>query len=341
MISFLITMDKTAKIIDIIWSDPVYIVSQNQLFLSELFSVEDQVMLAAMIERSLNESQIFSCEHELRLVSAGSKISLCMLRARNSILLFASDMRFVECLDDAGSIREVIHKFMYVIKDFIESDRFHNHKSVNTEFNKIQALNNELINTRRLLEKANAQARILNEELNNRLVKDALTGLISRYQYRMEIDLLIASDPEKFGFFVFMDIDNFKSVNDTYGHAIGDQYLSEFAERVKKLPIERTIRMRISGDEFGLFTYGLADVDAGNIQEIWEQIKTHVIFGPIETESGPVPLSISAGVAIYGKDTRDIYELIEYADFAMYIAKRAGKNGLQVFDKSQYKRHKG
>ncbi len=333
-------MDKTGKITDIIWSDPVYIMSRNQLLLSELFSVEDQVLLSDLIKKSIIENQIFSCEHELRLVSDGSRISLCMLRARDSILLFASDMRFVESLGDAGAIREIIHKFMYVIKDFIESDRFHNHKSTSTEFNKIQALNNELINTRRLLEKANAQARLLNEELNNRLVKDALTGLISRYQYRMEIDLLIASDPEKFGFFVFMDIDNFKAVNDTYGHAIGDQYLIEFAERLKRLPIERTIRMRISGDEFGLFTYGLVEVDAGNIQEIWEQIKTHVLFGPIETASGSIPLAISAGVAVYGKDTSDIYELIEYADFAMYNAKKTGKNGLHTFDKSQYNHHK-
>lgn len=340
MISFLITMDKTSKIVDIIWSDPVYIMSQNQLLLSELFSVEDQALLTSMIAKCLKENRIFSCEHELHLASNGSTISLCMLKVRDSILLFASDMKFIESLREATAIQEIVHKFMYVIKDFIENDRFHNHKSVNTEFNKIQALNNELINTRRLLEKANAQARILNEELNNRLVKDALTGLISRYQYRMEIDLLIASDPEKFGFFVFMDIDNFKSVNDSYGHAIGDQYLIEFAERLKRLPIERTIRMRISGDEFGLFTYGLADVDAGIIQEMWEQIKKHVIFGPIDTDSGPVPLSISAGVAIYRKDTSDVYELIEYADFAMYIAKRAGKNGIRIFDKSQYKRHK-
>lgn len=340
MISFLITMDETARIIDTIWSDPVYIMSRNQLLLSELFPAEEQVLLASMIEKCMKDDRIFSCNHELQLVSDGSRISLCMLRARDSILLFASDKKFVESLDNASAIREIIHKFMYVIKDFIESDRFHNHKSVNTEFNKIQALNNELINTRRLLEKANAQARILNEELNNRLVKDALTGLVSRYQYRMEIDLLISSDPGKIGFFTFIDIDNFKSVNDTFGHAIGDQYLIEFAQRLKQLPIERTIRMRISGDEFGLFTYGLADVDSGSIQETWNQIKTHVLYGPIETSSGLVPLSISAGVAIYGRDTTDIFELIEYADFAMYIAKRAGKNGLQVFDKSQYKSHK-
>jgi len=129
-------------------------------------------------------------------------------------------------------------------------------------------------------------------------------------------------------------------VNDTYGHAIGDQYLIEFAERLKRLPIERTIRMRISGDEFGLFAYGLANVDESNIQEMWDQINTYVLFGPIETRSGRVPLSISAGVAIYGRDTSDIYELIEYADFAMYNAKKAGKNGLQVFDKSQFIRYK-
>lgn len=91
------------------------------------------------------------------------------------------------------------------------------------QFGKIQTLNNELINTRRLLEKANAQLNTLNETLNNRLVKDALTGLVSRYQYRAEMEFFIAKNPGKPGVFTFMDItlDNFKGVNDNYGHGAG------------------------------------------------------------------------------------------------------------------------
>lgn len=149
MITFLVTLDSKAKILEIIWSEPVYIMSRNQLLLTELFSFEDQALLISMIGKCLKENRIFSCENEFHLASDGSKISLCMLKAQDSVLLFASDTKLIKSLRDAAVIPEIVHKFMYVIKDFIENDKFHNQKSVNTEFNKIQALNNELINTRR------------------------------------------------------------------------------------------------------------------------------------------------------------------------------------------------
>ncbi|MFA6783922.1 MAG: diguanylate cyclase, partial [Sphaerochaeta sp.] len=124
-------------------------------------------------------------------------------------------------------------------------------------FEQIQLLNNELVNAQRKLQKANIQLKHLNEELNNRLVKDPLTSLVRCYQYRSEIDRTISLQPKMLGLFAFIDIDDFKHINDTLGHAAGDQYLMEFARRLQSLDFGMaTICMRIAGDEFGLYLHG-------------------------------------------------------------------------------------
>ena len=98
--------------------------------------------------------------------------------------------------------------------------------------------------------------------------------------------------------------------------------------------------MRISGDEFGLYLHGHEHPDAEYMEKIWEFIKKHVLFGPIVTDSGDIPLSVSVGMAAYGEDTKEVYDLIEYADFAMYNAKRSGKNQYAVFDAAEYEKNK-
>ena len=111
--------------------------------------------------------------------------------------------------------------------------------------------------------------------------------------------------------------------------------------RLKALPFEKAIKMRISGDEFGVFIFGLADSAHLRMEEIWQELCSCVLYGPIDTANGALPISISAGMAVYCKDTRDVYAMIEYADFAMYMAKKNGKSGYCTFDKAQYEIAKG
>jgi diguanylate cyclase (GGDEF)-like protein len=202
-------------------------------------------------------------------------------------------------------------------------------------------LNNDLINMQRKLEKVNAQLNAANLLLNNRLVRDELTGLVSRYQYKQEIELLIRKFPTRCGIFAFMDIDNFKQINDTYGHAAGDRYLAEFAERLKSIPLDDMICIRISGDEFGLFHQGIsaADVDT-SIIDLWNRITKHVLSKTVIIDEKAVALKASVGIAIYNLDTTNIFDLIDYADFAMYIAKKSGKNRYIRFDMGTYRQIK-
>ena len=173
----------------------------------------------------------------------------------------------------------------------------------------------------------------MNLDLNNRLVKDPLTGLVSRYQYRSEMQRVINANPQALGLFAFIDIDAFKHVNDTYGHAVGDEYLVAFAKRLASLTSEgRLIAMRIAGDEFGLYMHELASVD----DEIYRKFEVYVTERPLSTSIGELAISCSVGFAVYNRDTTNLFELIEYADWAMYQAKRGGKHGYRVFDKLLY-----
>ncbi len=188
-------------------------------------------------------------------------------------------------------------------------------------YNSIQKLNNELLNKTREAEKLNNRLNHLNSILSDRLVQDPLTNLVSRYQYRDEIERLLIQFPNEYALFWFMDIDDFKAVNDNYGHSLGDKYLIEFAKRLKTLPFPNTIKMRIAGDEFGLFIANIKNTDELSIDNLCNQFKSHVIY-PIKIDNVEHSLSVSIGISIYRLHTDDIHQLIDFADIAMYQAKK-------------------
>ena len=253
---------------------------------------------------------------------------------------------FLLIVDDEALDMNSQEDFLRIHNDYANLVRKEFKKTVkdreieNSEFiEEIHKLNNELINTKRQLQKANMKLNMKNKVLEGRLVKDALTGLISRYQYWTEIEKLIEKDKSKQGIFVFMDLDGFKNINDTYGHSTGDIFLSEFANRLKKIDIENSIKIRIAGDEFGLFTHGYNQISKEITDGIWNKIKDNITSEPIVINGVEIPVSISCGMSAYGKDTKDINELIEYGDFAMYKAKNRGKGIYRVFDKEEYKKN--
>lgn len=325
MISFLITIDQIGLIKKIHWSEPVFIVNYiNQPF-SDLFVNMEKAFLLQVVEQSHLEEWI-NDKLPLQLSNYPARIDLSSVKGKETILILGIEHEDNHWDGVNLEYEKLIHRFMQVI---IESDSENdglNSEMTWLQFEKIQFLNNELMNTRRQLEKAIAQTNRLNQDLNNRLVKDPLTGLLSRYQYRAEIEQVIAEYPGKLGIFAFIDIDDFKKVNDQYGHAAGDSYLIEFSNRLNNIENDRLLRMRIAGDEFGLFFYDLDQGEGQNFESFWQQIKTALLDQPIVINNQPLPLSVSAGMAVYGSDTNQIYELIEYADVAMYQAKKAGKN---------------
>lgn len=340
IISFMLQCDKSLNIINTYWCDPVSLISPYQKNLMDLFSMEDKAIVKNIFIQRDSDSDIFGCQSDLLLLYPKLKISICGMQAGDSILIHGIQIPEGLGEDTVIFLKTLVHRFMSIIR-LNEKEIFtDNELMIRSQFEEIQRLNNDLLNTKRQLVKANATLNRLNSELNNRLVKDALTGLVSRYQYREEIEMTIRQDPDLLGVFLFIDIDDFKSVNDTYGHHIGDEYLKSFANRINMLPYRNKIAMRIAGDEFGVYIHGYDAISDEDLEAIWMNIKEIVVDPQVSIGSLIFNIRCSVGMSVYGSDTTELYDLIEYADFAMYEAKRSGKNDWKRFNKERYVKNK-
>lgn len=334
MFSFLVEITKTGRISEILWSEPETIVSAQHGSIFDMFPEECREAMRQAVKRCAGGEE-FVCEQSLRLSLQKSRLTLCLAPEEKRVLVFGVE-EMLSKLDARG------RDYLSIVRLFMRAFNAHSRSTTpNMQTDMIQTLAKELISRKRQMQETNSKMNLINEDLNNRLVKDALTGLVSRYQYRTEMEYLIGRNPRKLGVFIFIDVDNFKGINDRYGHAVGDAYLVELAGRLKRLDIKDTVRMRISGDEFGLFIYGMDNVDAPMLESFWRTIKDTVLARPIGVKGYSLPIAISAGMSVYGIDTLDIYELIEFADFAMYAVKRRGKNSYGIFNRDEYHREKG
>ena len=338
MSSFLAFTDKQGNILDILWSDPVYLVHGRLESLYELFVSDSRSRLNEAYGSGPDGKQVLI--EGLQLLDPANPMDLCILPQEEHTLVFGLESGLCSGDRRGAAFGKILVRLLQMIQRFSETAMIAGSDAAKRQFEQIQMMNNELMNTRRSLQKANVQLGRLNAELNNRLVKDPLTGLISRYQYSSEIQMMIEQNPGKLGLFCFIDIDDFKSVNDRYGHAAGDAYLVEFARRLRCLPLENTLALRISGDEFGLFIYGLDTVDERFLEWVWQRVLVSTTEPMIDVADTSLPVSISLGMAVYGRDTQHVFEMIDFADFAMYQAKRAGKNRFRIFSGEEFERHR-
>jgi len=161
---------------------------------------------------------------------------------------------------------------------------------------------------------------------------DALTGLANRYAFMQNLDASIenAARYNRQSALLFIDLDGFKQINDTYGHKSGDALLIEIASRFNKQVRRSDIVARMGGDEFTIFIpeySGVHDI-AGLAQKI-----VTAVSQPIELKNASVHVSASIGIALYPHDGTSSDLLLSNADNAMYYAKELGKNNYQFFSK--------
>ncbi len=121
---------------------------------------------------------------------------------------------------------------------------------------------------------------------------------------------------------IMLDLDNFKEINDTFGHAAGDQALHAIAQRCRASIRVVDILGRYGGDEFAILLPG---ADLQETREIAERIRQMVVTSPITTERGEVTISISLGIAQAGPETESVSSLLGQADAALYNAKQGGR----------------
>lgn len=129
---------------------------------------------------------------------------------------------------------------------------------------------------------------------------------------------------------MFLDLDNFKIVNDSLGHNLGDELLKEISQRLKNIVIEGETLSRFGGDEYALILNNIDDYK--KIIKLAQKI-SKAISEPVILNGQEIIISVSMGVAIYPEDGDNTEELLKSADTAMYKAKTNGKNGYQFFNK--------
>jgi len=165
---------------------------------------------------------------------------------------------------------------------------------------------------------------------------DALTSLPNRRMFHERVRRYIASGlrHDNYGAILFLDLDNFKTLNDTRGHSVGDMLLIEVANLLKACVREGDAVARLGGDEFIIMLEGLssdkqqaATQAEGVAQKILESIRKPILLQGYEHHG-----SISIGIMLFRGEELTNEELLKYADTAMYEAKSAGRNTLRFFD---------
>ncbi|WP_432472923.1 EAL domain-containing protein [Amphritea sp. HPY] len=162
---------------------------------------------------------------------------------------------------------------------------------------------------------------------------DPLTGLPNRRMFldRLSQEIKLTTRADQSLALLFLDLDRFKEINDTMGHAQGDLLLQEAANRLKKLMRSSDTVARLGGDEF---TVILPQIDSSHqVERVVDKMLT-VLAEPITLDQQQVYVTASIGVTLYPQDGDSSDQLIQNADQAMYAAKERGRNQMHYFTQS-------
>jgi two-component system, cell cycle response regulator len=177
--------------------------------------------------------------------------------------------------------------------------------------NRILALQNELIHAR--------------EELRAQAMRDGLTGLWNRAAFLdlFQHELERAARANAHTGLLLLDLDNFKRVNDTYGHPAGDLVLKEVARRLRQNVRSYDFVGRYGGEEFFI---ALPGSDREQLCQRAEAIRNAICSEPVRVPQGDVPVSLSIGAAVADCGEKSVSDLLAIADIGLYKAKGAGRN---------------
>ncbi len=161
---------------------------------------------------------------------------------------------------------------------------------------------------------------------------DELTGLPNKTMFKLELQKKMNSHRSGVGFsLIYMDIDNFKNINDSMGHEIGDLLLIEISNHMRQSVSESMFVARLGGDEFGILLEGSKDEHLGWAKAVLKRFEEGWV-----ARGRHYRLTASMGMVTYPEDGKDYVILMKYADIAMYGAKRDGGNKLRFFAKDMF-----
>ncbi len=178
--------------------------------------------------------------------------------------------------------------------------------------------------------KLNKQLIAQKKSLQQRVTHDALTGLLNRSAiFDILHKQIMRAKRGGYGVAVIMiDIDYFKSINDTYGHMAGDAVLGEIAERLTKSARVHEYIGRYGGEEFLAI---ISPYDQASATKVAERFRQAIADEPIQADQSSIPVTISIGVSAGATEaTLDADLLLRHADEALYAAKRKGRNRVEI-----------
>jgi len=167
------------------------------------------------------------------------------------------------------------------------------------------------------------------EELFRLATHDDLTGLSNRRSFTEELEreLLRGKRNTQTSAVLMIDLDHFKQVNDTYGHAVGDRVLRHFAKQAKLALREIDTLARIGGEEFAAI---LPQVDADNALAAAERLRAEIERSVLDIEGLPLPITASIGISLTREADSGYGSILKRADQALYTAKSAGRNCVRL-----------
>lgn len=170
----------------------------------------------------------------------------------------------------------------------------------------------------------------MEETIRQMAYHDTLTGLPNRTLFQDHLNLAIIHSQRKMQklALLFLDLDRFKTINDTLGHDIGDQLLQGVADRLRHCVRGSDTVSRLGGDEFNVLLQEIGTVEA--VAAIAQKIVASVSH-PLMINNNTVQITVSIGIALYPDDGNNVETLLKHADFAMYQAKNRGRNHYQFF----------
>ena len=177
-------------------------------------------------------------------------------------------------------------------------------------------------------------------QLSYQASHDSLTGLINRTEFENRLVATfetLKSDPEQTSALLYLDLDQFKVVNDTFGHAAGDELLRQLSEILQAQIRSTDVFARLGGDEFGIF---LERCDQERAMEVAEAIRVSVEGYRFEWQDSFTTIRVSVGVVMVTSEDDNVASLMSSADVACYSAKDMGRNQVHLYkDSDASQRH--
>ncbi len=185
------------------------------------------------------------------------------------------------------------------------------------------------------------QAREIARRLEYQASHDTLTGLVNRREFERHLEQAFASarSEGRSHVFCYMDLDQFKVVNDTCGHGAGDRLLVELTRLIRSKVREQDVLGRLGGDEFGLL---LHDVDLERAASCAAEVRDCIRNYRFQADGHSFQVGVSIGVVAIRPDSGSVAEILTAADVACYVAKDKGRNEIHVSrlnDVEQARRH--